>query len=107
MLDARSLGLCVEIKPILYCRGDLQQTYFVGDQWDSYLQDESFDDASQIFWCQKFKHWQPALWAVYGWLGVCHQAAAILVTIPAWSERRRHHNTAPPDESVQTGEDKD
>ena len=125
MLAARSLGLGVEIKPILVPdRHDEDAKCFVGDQfeftadeiddngWESYLQDECFDDGSHIFWCQKFKHWQPAVAAlVYGnehSLEVCYQAAAILVTVPAWSER--HHNTAPPDEPVQlpqTGEDKD
>ena len=140
MLAAMSLGLGVEVKPIVKDDevGCYDSKYFVGDQfkfkssdhidgdsrdtWIKFLQDEGFDDVSHIIWCQKFKHWQPAVAAlVYGnidtcsihegndySLEVCYQAAAILVTVPAWSER--HHNTAPPDEPVQlpqTGEDKD
>ena len=131
MLAARSLGLGVEVKPIV--KDDetdyYDSKYFVGDQfkfessdahidgdsgdtWMRFLQDEGFDDASHITWCQGFKQWQPAVAAInYGndaTIGVCYQAAAILVTVPAWSER--HHNTAPPDEPVQlpqTGEEKD
>ena len=49
-------------------------------------------DTDHIIWCQKFKHLQPAYATVsYGnehAAEICYQAAAILITIPKWSERQ-------------------
>ena len=49
-------------------------------------------DTDHILWCQKFKHLQPAYATVsYGnehAAEICYQAAAILITIPKWSERQ-------------------
>ena len=102
MLAARSLGLGVEIKPIIKnptyrYEASPKSKYVVGDQfrvvsgeYGDVFQDKGFDDASCIFWCQKFKYWLPAFAAVlHNEARICYQAPAILVTVPAWSER--HH----------------
>lgn len=105
--DAKSLGLNVNVKPILnppdypgYYIGDvfkfepnvLVGHSSVGDDvfwWDH----EDFrGDACDVTWCQKFSTWQPAIAAsVVGcddpYHEICYQAAAILIPIPAWSER--------------------
>ena len=50
-------------------------------------------DTDHILWCQKFKHLQPAYHAAVSYSNrhvaeICYQAAAILITIPKWSERQ-------------------
>lgn len=68
--------------------------------WTGYFAEEGIDDDSHITWCQtqSVQH-QPALAAAhYGTeftATICYQAAAILVTIPDWSER--HDGIGPRD----------
>ena len=106
-LTAKSLGLKVEIRPILkHHDGD---NCFIGnnfefipyarhsewdeDGWSNCLRSQGNTDGSHITWCQKLSrsYWQPAIAAqVFGndpCVEVCYQAAAILVSIPTWSER--------------------
>lgn len=109
LLAAKSLGLKVEVKPI-FADPDREAKYYIGNDfefsrayverdgwgdepygWDGYMKQEGNDDASHVMWCQELKYWQPAIAAlVYGndaELDLCYQAAAILVSIPTWSER--------------------
>ena len=109
---AKSLGLEVEVKPIMkgynWCLG--RDFEYVGEKfgvseeqvpvyetdgennWQEYFDD--CDDATSIRWCQPFNSTSQSLPGVitarYGnepSSDVCYQQAAILITIPKWEER--------------------
>ena len=59
--------------------------------WKTYFKEEGYVNARAITWCQPLKKRHPSIIAAdYGnqpECGIGYQAAAILVTIPKWSER--------------------
>ena len=61
-------------------------------EWDEYFKEKGIVEDTCITWCQsQLGNWQAAIVAPeYGnepTLGICYQAAAILVAIPCWSAR--------------------
>lgn len=103
LLAAQSLGLRAEVKAVydqddgdFVCdrfRAFRENAYIDNDDsgWIEYLKVSGIEAIRNVTWCQKFKYWQPAIAALmYGndySIDTRYQAAAILVTIPSWSER--------------------
>jgi hypothetical protein len=100
---AKSLGLHAKVMPILapecpeppyYINHHFQfipEAFLDDDWWEGYVKSKGIKGDDDITWCQKLKHWQPAIVALYRGNDplhiVCYQAAAILITIPKWEDR--------------------
>ena len=63
-----------------------------GDSWKQYFEDNGYESAENIIWCQKLKEKVPAITALtYGNQNsaeTCYMAAAILVNVPKIIERK-------------------
>ena len=103
MLAATSLGLEVTVRSIVntendYSYRDSSLFYYgffyeatdaligEGDSWKQYFEDNGYESAENIIWCQKLKEKVPAISATtYGnqhLAETCYMAAAILVNVP-------------------------
>lgn len=117
MLAAKSLGLFVKVRPIVSDKDEEEEELYyncgfnLSDQswwwmighnpqdcnpqeqnWKMFFKaGDDYEEASGITWCEEFKPTQPAFVSPhYGnefSTDTCYMAAAILVYIPAWSER--------------------
>lgn len=114
LLAAKSLGLYIEVRPILsdddenlyynksgfsysdqswwWVNGHDPTAYDSREQnWQMFFEEEGFESASDIIWCQKFEPKLPAYVSPhYGnemSTDTCYMAAAILVHVPEWSNR--------------------
>ena len=101
---AKSLGLEVEVMPIMRCSGGefkyVGKKFVVSEEvlcddddgdWREYFNDCVY---TSIRWCETFNSTSQSLpgviTAIYGnepSSHVCYQQAAILITIPKWEER--------------------
>ena len=114
LLAAKSLGLYIEVSPILsdddknlyynkrgFSYSDQSWWWVTGydptahdsqeQNWQMFFEEEGFESASDITWCQKFEPKLPAYVSPhYGnemSTDTCYMAAAILVHVPEWSNR--------------------
>ena len=106
-LAAKSLNLVVTVKPIYEDDDDDEGKKYVGKEfsylyvvcnrhgedmdWEEYFEYRNIIDDSSITWCQKISNWKNGIIAPVSdyevYIRTCYQAAAILVTIPQWSDR--------------------
>ena len=78
--------------------------------WEIYFKHNGIVKDSCITWCQRVYEWQADIvTAQYGnepTVGICYQAADILVTIPQWSERHQQYPVMEIADSTLTAEPK-